>query len=779
MRVHSNIKIQISLLYVLLFVAVIHAAIGQSSVITLAFPWGARSTGLGETFTGIADDEQALFYNPAGLGQPPLSKTWMHYEPQTIDSVKGFKTIVTQKGEGFGAKTSVWAVSESNEILLYRGDKWVGYKAHYIDTGVTLQSVAEKFIVGSSSEKVDRAISLIKKVNKKMCRSQEGQIVTILDSLKKSDFGKKEIAAKARSIINLAPSLQNDAEIYTMLLDFVKDDNLDEASSYIAGVVKDGTELEDLLEINIPFSIAIESEINSAESDESGRLWFATNSGLWRYETEWKQFTVKDGLPSDTVLSLVDNEESGEIIVATQNGAAKYSDGAFLPVGKDDGVTKTALTSVEVDNQGRYYFGTDHGLILIDTSGKESLLDTSHGLLNSNISTLLIDTRNRLWVGGVEGVSIFSGTEWKRYRFKGSVVKSISQERDSRLWLATNSGAIEYVESRNDNEAPQWKVHHEKNNLKSSDIFSVAVSDGDIWLATSNGVEQFKHGEVRATVFYEKLLPSLGIDDMWHAAAAGIIPLGEWGTIGVFVNNLFFGEITDYEGDVGGGTGNPKTSSAFEIVSGASYGLSVVQDFSLGINIKYAYSRLQEDEAEAHTFAIDAGLLKNNLITPRLGLGFSMLNMGPAVWYAEEDNKDPIPFTLRYGMSYSPIERSAYKLLLAFDLDREVVYKDPTTGEVYPFWQAIYYDLLSTKDGEDAEDEISQVILHGGAEFTYMDFISVRLGAMHDPAGQREEVNLGLGVKASSVAADFSIIFTLGDNDVRQNQVRFSLTYAR
>jgi hypothetical protein len=43
-------------------------AVGQSAVITLVFPSGARSLAMGEVGTALADDEQALFYNPAGLG---------------------------------------------------------------------------------------------------------------------------------------------------------------------------------------------------------------------------------------------------------------------------------------------------------------------------------------------------------------------------------------------------------------------------------------------------------------------------------------------------------------------------------------------------------------------------------------------------------------------------------------------------------------------------------------------------------------------------------------
>ncbi|HMD69538.1 MAG TPA: PorV/PorQ family protein [Chitinivibrionales bacterium] len=45
-------------------------AVGQSAVITLVFPSGSRSLAMGEVGTALADDEDVLFYNPAGLGIP-------------------------------------------------------------------------------------------------------------------------------------------------------------------------------------------------------------------------------------------------------------------------------------------------------------------------------------------------------------------------------------------------------------------------------------------------------------------------------------------------------------------------------------------------------------------------------------------------------------------------------------------------------------------------------------------------------------------------------------
>jgi hypothetical protein len=47
-----------------------YAAVGQSAVITLVFPYGARSYAMGEVGTALADDGSALFFNPAGLDVP-------------------------------------------------------------------------------------------------------------------------------------------------------------------------------------------------------------------------------------------------------------------------------------------------------------------------------------------------------------------------------------------------------------------------------------------------------------------------------------------------------------------------------------------------------------------------------------------------------------------------------------------------------------------------------------------------------------------------------------
>lgn len=52
----------------MIFFQVILGKIGQSAIITLSFPYGARTNAMGEVGAALADDESCLFWNPAGLG---------------------------------------------------------------------------------------------------------------------------------------------------------------------------------------------------------------------------------------------------------------------------------------------------------------------------------------------------------------------------------------------------------------------------------------------------------------------------------------------------------------------------------------------------------------------------------------------------------------------------------------------------------------------------------------------------------------------------------------
>lgn len=776
MQLSRTHKYQI--LIILTVISIVSAKIGQSSITTLVFPWGARSTGLGETFTGIADDEQAIFYNPAGLGQAPLSNSWVHYE-KAEDGSTDFLFISANKGSE-KKKKEVWAVTREHKIVKLIGNKWVDHELYYLDSGQTIDEVAEMYIDIEESEWIGKAAATISEANG-VENNKRKAILEILTDAKIDGTKDEELGALADALLALNFIDKNKEEVFIKIVASVQEESADSLADELVTILNEDVNTSHLYDIKIPFSIGPKGSINDIYTDSRGRFWVATNEGLWRYKNSWKRYNTLDGLPSDTITTISENANA-EVLIGTKSGAAYFSDASFTTIGKDIKELNVPVTAITSLNDSTFFLGTTEGLLQLRGS-KVSKIDTTKGrLFNNHVTALLTDSRERVWIGCKGGIVRIEGNKLKRFEFnENTLIYSFSEESSDKIWAATNNGATQYEENvKKENGKPVttilWNSYHEKNTLNSSFVHDVSYVDGNLWLATDLGISKYAEGKKRVSIFFEQLLPSLGLGDLWHANVAGVFPIGDYGTAGLFFNQLYFGEIEDNTNQVESVHGQVEgnSSSAFEFATGLSYGFEVKENFSLGLNLKYAYSRLLKDKAEAQTFAVDIALLRKHLFRENLSMGFMLMNLGPSVKYGQSQDDNPIPFSLRYGISYMPINRPGSRLLVAIDLDREIVYRED--GKDYNIFQQIYYELFDD-DRETAKEEFEQIIFHGGIEYLYADFLAARLGGMYDKAGKRQEINFGLGANINPITADFSIIFTIGDNDVRQNQIRFSVAY--
>ena len=168
-----------------------------------------------------------------------------------------------------------------------------------------------------------------------------------------------------------------------------------------------------------------------------------------------------------------------------------------------------------------------------------------------------------------------------------------------------------------------------------------------------------------------------------------------------------------------------------------------------------------------------------------------MQNMGPSIYYMEATQKDPIPFTLRLGTSYTAVQTPIHELTFLLDLDREVV-KNYNNGNPDPFYTAIWTDLLHDQD-ESIKSELTQIVEHFGLEYWYSHFLALRTGLMTDPAGQRYELTFGLGLNYGNMNFDWSYIYSPqgflanvakaidpqqeGSSGARDGQMRFSFLF--
>ena len=735
-------------------------AIGQSAVITLSFPVGARPTAMGEAFTGLANDANATFYNPAGLGQSPLSSSW-----KTHFGDSAFTAVAARSAAAFGSRNYVWAGSSSG-VTRFNGKIWEKGEAFLIEGDESIRRIAQRYFVSDNKAVIDNAVFEIMKANRLGMKRYE-QLVILLKPYKQELLKSDTIKFTPESFAKMIMLLPGDDLVSYHLQNQVLPKTIDAkakkdlADNIVAAMEIDDRELEQVTELIIPFTIAIRDSVTVLAIDDAERLWIGTANGLWRYhDSKWHLYTAASaGLPSDRITSL-SIASDGDLAVGTDKGLAVMKNIEWSSFTEENGLPDSYITSLAFSKKGQLYIGTPNGLARKDGS-EFTVFDTASGLLSQRVNTLFADSKDQLWIGGENGVTIHSGARnWKRYRFPGSTIYSFGEQANGTIWIGSNKGVITYKSGTavdkdgRSVDRPEWKTYHSKNALKNDNVRAISACSKDMWIATDGALHQYDHASMQVLLFYEQIMPSFRMSDLWHAYPAIIIPTEEWGTIGFFVNFINMGnndrwsEVEEYLGQ----------ARSWEGVFGVSYGLPIKENLSLGLSAKYIHSVLDAASGGVgQTFAIDAGVLKRNFLVDKFDVGFMLQNMGPKIYYLTPEEADPIPFSLRLGTAYRPVQTPFHELTLVMDLYREVVktYPDKTPD---PFWKALWTGFLNDKD-DDFKWQMQMINISTGLEYMYADFMALRSGLLVDYLGERFELSLGLGVKYANTNFDFSYIY--------------------
>jgi hypothetical protein len=731
-------------------------ALGQSAVITLVFPPGARATGLGEAFTGLANDVNAIFFNPAGLGRDPLANTWKSYR----DGKGPFVAVASKHKSEFMVSEVAWA-GTAKGVLRYNGETWEDHDLYLVELGEDIRTIAKRYLGAEEENILSNAIWKIRAANgieMKRHALIKGKLHARLDDSLLAEV-KTDLEALTRRMVDIPVAERTASRIFTELSAFIDTSAALPLSNEITAILarKDKV-LNDFVEVRVPFTIAVDDSVTAMAMDISERLWVGTKRGLWRQsESKWSRITAAEGLPSDFITAIALGAY-GDLAVGTDAGIGIYKDGTWSTVSTGQGLPDPFITAVAFGKEGTIYAGSASGLAVLH-DGKTTLFDTTNGLLARRVNALCFDSHDRLWIGGENGVAIYTGNKWQRFKFPGSTVLCFTERGPTNMWIGTNRGAVSHREGDtiNGEILHEWKPFHSKNVLRGDIVHGMAAFGNDVWIATDRALNKYQWAQMQAMMFYEPLLPAFRLKDLWHTFGAFVFPTEDWGTFGISVNFINMG-VNEWTDELGYEMGSARS---YELVFGPSYGLPLTQTLSAGLNVKGVISALAPGYNGAGvgmTFAVDAALLKRGLFARNLDVGFMLQNMGPAIYYIDEEAKDPIPFTLRLGAAYKAVQTQIHDLTFLLDLNREVV-KNYADKQPDPFWVALWTDLLNDKD-ETAKEEVQLINVNLGVEYWYSHFLALRTGFLGDYLGERYELTFGLGLNYGNLNFDWSYILS-------------------
>ncbi len=176
---------------------------------------------------------------------------------------------------------------------------------------------------------------------------------------------------------------------------------------------------------------------------------------------------------------------------------------------------------------------------------------------------------------------------------------------------------------------------------------------------------------------------------------------------------------------------------SFDVAGSASYGYDVIPDhLGVGANFKLIYSYLgpgtgqSDTEGSAFSFAFDAGTKIKNLLMPGLDAALVIQNIGPNVTYVNQAQSDPLPLTFRAGLAYTVFDNPMNRFMISGEASKILANDDTVIERFVTGW-----------------DPFDETIYAAGAEYKYLDLISLRGGWFHDAAGKITGPSFGVGLQ--------------------------------
>jgi len=224
-----------------------------------------------------------------------------------------------------------------------------------------------------------------------------------------------------------------------------------------------------------------------------------------------------------------------------------------------------------------------------------------------------------------------------------------------------------------------------------------------------------------------------GIDDMYYEFLAWNQYFQDIGNIGFNITFITEGkqEQTDESGDYQG------TFSSWETALATSYAFQLNQNTSLGLTFKFIYSDLapagtgnteSDVKGQGMSYAFDLGFKRKNLFIHGFDIGINFQNIGPDLTYINADQADPLPMTWKMGFSYRILESQLNKFTVNADVNKILANEDPLFKQMITGW------------GGD------KPVLCSGAEYVYLDLISLRGGYFYDKSGDIIGASFGAGI---------------------------------
>ncbi len=239
------------------------------------------------------------------------------------------------------------------------------------------------------------------------------------------------------------------------------------------------------------------NRVASLQVDAEGSLWAGTNSGLLRLSdapfTSWNR---DHGLTDDYVRTLV-QAPGGGIWVGTGRGLNLWRDNEVVErYTAADGLPGDSILSLMPSRDGSLWVGSyTVGAFRLRGGKVVEHFDNAGGMPGSNQVRALAETDDgTLWIGTTRGLARRRDGVFRKFTMAEGMprdfVISLHVARDGNLWVGTANGAARIVGDK----VEALDIHAMNG---AQDVFGFHEdADGTLWMATDRGLLRYRNGRL-------------------------------------------------------------------------------------------------------------------------------------------------------------------------------------------------------------------------------------------------------------------------------------------
>ncbi len=311
------------------------ASISNAAVLFLRIAPGSRAAGMGEAYVAIADDATATHWNPAGLGNYPLSDTWIEANiPAAFRPIKGFAPLSTGGTRNY-LDYDIWAITPQG-LIRYNNKRWNTEEVFATKTSQTIEEIVKGYIRTTDEARLKSIVERVAVLNSQGTLAElESLRDSIMSALPEKYDSRESISLDLDSLVASFATCRVNwtrvAEVRGHLKDGLKDGTLNSTECDRLAVSLERSRARYLPEIlRVPYSVIFASEPTTIASTGEVLL-IGSSDGLARFNGRyWEMVWTSDSQPVGAVSCMY--LAGGAILVGYDKGVGIFRGQSLSPL---------------------------------------------------------------------------------------------------------------------------------------------------------------------------------------------------------------------------------------------------------------------------------------------------------------------------------------------------------------------------------------------------------------------------------------------------------------